>query len=137
MRAVRRGRTMKILVRFWRTAQIIIACEFIHRRFGVGCLKLLPRNKFKGNRRSRPATAGPTWHKRMLAENRLAQADACARLFVTVFATPPVWQKPKISVIRTIRRQKQALGQIVELFLQKIFSVQRRERQRPVAEADV
>ncbi len=40
MGAVRRGRTVKTLVRFWRTAQIKIACEFIHRLFGGDALRL-------------------------------------------------------------------------------------------------
>ena len=40
MRAVRRGRTNIFAVRLWRTAQIIIACEFIHRLFGGDAIRL-------------------------------------------------------------------------------------------------
>ncbi len=40
MRAVRRGRTNIFAVRLWRTAQIITACEFIHRRSGGDAIRL-------------------------------------------------------------------------------------------------
>jgi len=50
---------------------------------------------------------------------------------------PERCKKPKISVIRAIRWQKQVLAKLLKFFCKKFFSAQGRKRQRPVAEADV